>query len=547
MTPSTASPATGIAPKTETLRAPRQSSARGQADATGLLGALHGADEDGWLECAQALVLRGDHEMALLVLDHAMAAHPRSARIRLALGGSLLHHGNEPAAETVLRALLCDVPEHAACSLLLAGMLKEQGRMKAAATTVVDTFARKRQDVESLLLAIELLDDAGHQQEAATLCEAEIAAGSGDARLFAHAGMLLSQLGKFEQARVYQESALAMTAQALDWHVPLGMAGLQRYRQPDHPDLSLFAGYLQQSGLGSWARAGLLFALGKARDDLGDYAQAAALLREANALVNAMTRWPRKQWRRSIEARLKRKPPAGRLVSPMDWIPVFIVGLPRAGTTLLAELLGRHPAVRHRGELPWMPTLADQLATAGDRDDGALERAAGAYAAQLRQDDGGAGWLIDKQPHNFMHVDLILAMFPNARIIHCQRNARDNALSLWMQSFQAGKQGFAYDFTDIAAVIHGSRRLMQHWRLRYPDSIRAVRYEALIADPASVLDALCTWLTLPFHNLVDAHPEDGAISTASLWQARQPIHSGSIQRWKHYAVLLPELLSLPDI
>jgi hypothetical protein len=74
-----------------------------------------------------------------------------------------------------------------------------------------------------------------------------------------------------------------------------------------------------------------------------------------------------------------------------------------------------------------------------------------------------------------------------------------------------------------------------------------VRYEALIADPASVLDALCTWLTLPFHNLVDAHPEDGAISTASLWQARQPIHSGSIQRWKHYAVLLPELLSLPDI
>jgi len=512
-----------------------------------LLDALAGGSEQDWLECAQALVLRRDPAAALAVLGGALAEQPTSCEIRLALAGVLLDSGDSTRAQSLLRDLLADDPDHASATLLLARLLRQQGRMQAVATVVRALFRHARHDAELVIRAVELLDDCGRKRDAAALCEGEIAAGSVDPRLHAYAGMLLSQLGQFDLARTRQEFVLDRTSLGPEWHVPLGLAGLQRYTDGDHPDFALFRSCLQREDLSESARASLLFALGKAHDDIGDYGQAAHHLREANAIVHATARWQRKRWRRSIEERISRRLPSGRLDAPNDWAPLFIVGTPRSGTTLLAELLARHPDVCPRGELPWLPTVAEQVANGRGDYSERLEHAAQLYAAQLRQDDSNAHWFIDKQPHNFLHVDLILQLFPNARIVHCQRHARDNALSLWMQSFQTGTQDFAYDFSDIAVAIQGARRLMKHWQARYPASIRTVRYEQLTADPAACLDALSTWLELPPHDLLGTLTDAGSvISTASLWQARQPIHTRSVQRWMHYAAHVPELLQLPD-
>ncbi|MDE2155706.1 MAG: sulfotransferase [Xanthomonadaceae bacterium] len=511
-----------------------------------LLDALAGGAEQDWLECAQALVLRRDPAAALAVLHGAMAACPESSEIRLALAGALFQNGDEAAAESLLRSLLAADPGHAAAAFLLARMLKRQGRMQALATALRALFRHRRHDIELAIQAVELLDDCGRQADAAAICEDEIAAGCTDPRLHTHAGALLSQLGRFELARRRYEFALERTDQALEWHVPAGLAELQRYADESHPDFAKFRAYHRRTDLSGPARASLLFAMGKALDDIAEQAQAAHCLREANAIVHAAVRWPRKQWRRSVEARIGRRLPPGQLEATPGWTPVFIVGMPRSGTTLLAELLARHPQVCHRGELTWLPTLAEQISNGGGTYRERLEQARAAYAAQLRQDDSDARWFIDKQPHNFMHVDLILRLFPHARIIGCQRNARDNALSLWMQSFQAGTQEFAYDFADIGTVIQGSRRLMKHWQGRYPASIHAVRYEQLAADPATCLGDLSTWLELPAHDLLATRGGGGPIRTASLWQARQPIHTRSLQRWRAYAPHVPELLQLPD-
>lgn len=510
-----------------------------------LLDVLTGGSEQDWLECAQALVLRRDSEATTTVLTGALAEHPESSELRLALAGALLQNGDRTSAESLLRVLLAEHPDHAAGTFLLARTLKEQGRMQAVAVGLRALFRQQPHDAELVIRAIELLDDCNRKQDAAAICEDEIAAGSTDLRLHAYAGVLLSQLGQFELARTRYAFVLAGTTQALDWHVPLGLADLQRYVDDSHPDFAMFRHCLQQPDLSEQARTTLLFALGKAHDDIGDYAQAARYLRQANAIVHAGIRWSRKQWRRSIEARIGRTLPSASLAAPLDWTPVFIVGMPRSGTTLLAQLLSRHPQVCHRGELAWLPTLVEQLATSGDYR-AQLEQAAATYTAQLRQDNSHAHWFIDKQPHNFMHVDLILAMFPNARIIHCRRNARDNALSLWMQSFQKGTQDFAYDFSDISAVIQGSRRLMAHWVKRYPASIRTIRYEELTAAPAAALEPLSGWLGLSAHDLLGASNATAAISTASLWQARQPIHTRSVERWRHYGPHLPQLLRLPE-
>jgi tetratricopeptide (TPR) repeat protein len=529
----------------------RQRAAGDRSDRA-LLDALAGAAAADWMACAQALMLRGEPESAAAVLAAAAWAHPASREIRFALAGSLQHGGDVGQAEALLRGLLTEAPDHTGAAFLLARLLKEQGRMQAMAVVLRDLFRHPPHDLEDLIRAVELLDDAGRKMDAAALCEAEIAAGCSDPRVHAYAGMLLSQLGRFALARERRLFALAHSGQALEWEIPLGLAEQQRYADSGHPDFALFRDALQRPGLSASVRASLLFAAGKAHDDIGDHAQAATYLREANALRHALARWPRKQWRRSIEARLRRVLPAERL-SATEWTPVFIVGMPRSGTTLLAGLLSRHPQVCHRGELPWMPALADEVLAISDGDYGArLARAAATYAARLRQDDSNAHWFIDKQPHNFLNVDVILAMFPQARILHCERNAADIALSLWMQSFQPGNQDYAYDMGDIAAAIGGCRRLMAHWHARYPDAIHTVRYESLAADPATVLTEVSAWLGLPAGDLPAGNLDDAtggemqAIGTASLWQARQPVHTRSVERWRRYADYLPELAKLAD-
>src|SRR6185312_6187817 len=195
--------------------------------------------------------------------------------------------------------------------------------------------------------------------------------------------------------------------------------------------------------------------------------------------------------RRSVEAKISHTLPAGQLAAPTDWTPVFIVGLPRSGTTLLADRLARHPDVCQRGELPWLPAVAEQVINGNGEYRERLQHAAATYTAQLLQDDSSARWMLDKQPHNFMHVDLILA--------------------------------------------------------RYPNAIRIVQYEHLVSDPASLLRSVADWLGLPPHDLVSSNTDNGSIiSTASLWQARQPINTRSLRRWEHYSAYVPELLQLPD-
>jgi len=512
-----------------------------------LIDALTGAPEPAWLECAQMLILRSDAEATLAVLDAALAQFPTSPEIRLALAGIAFQQGASNRAESLLRGVLDDDPDCVAATFQLARLLKAQGRMHAVASVVRAGFHREQHDAELVIRAVELLDDCGRKREAAALCEREITAGSHDPRLHAYAGMLLTQLGQFELARTRQEYVLDHGLAGLEWHVPLGLTGLQRYTDGNHPDFARLRQYLLLPDLSERARASLLFGLGKAHDDIGEYAQASGYLREANTIVHAATHWPRKRWRRSIEARIGRTLPPEQLAAPTDWAPLFIIGLPRSGTTLLADRLARHPDICQRGELPWLPVLVEQVINGTGEYPERLQRAAATYAAQLRQDDSITHWMLDKQPLNFMHVDVILALFPSARFLYCKRHARDNALSLWMQSFQAGSQDYAYDFADIGAAIQGSRRLMGHWLTRYPDAICVIEYERLVLDSASLLRKVTDWLELPPHDLLSSDADGSSvISTASLWQARQPINTRSLRRWENYAAYVPELLQFPD-
>lgn len=512
-----------------------------------LLDALAGKAESDWLNCARRLVLRADIETASAVLLRALDAFPQSTELRRALAGLYGQTGRTAEAEHLLRSILGQRPGDVAATFLLARMLKDAGRAAACATTMRALFEHARQDVELVIQAVEMLDACGRKSDAAAICQGEIASGSRDPRIYAYAAMLEIQTGEFERAREHYGFALANSPHALEWFVPHGLASAQRYEHGDHPDFALFRDLLQRSNMSDKARSSLLFALGKAHDDIGDYAQAVQYFRQANAIRRALVPWSRKQWRRSIEARIAARPREHRLEPSRDWTPIFVVGVPRSGTTLVAELLSRNRWVCNRGELGWLSALARQLADGVREDPTSLRAVAHRYAAQLRQDDSDARWFIDKQPLNLLHADLILALWPNARIIHCTRNARDTALSLWMQDFSEPEHGYACDFTDIAAVIHGCDRLMAHWKRTHAASICTVRYEHLASNPEECLAELASWLGLPdgaaSTSSVDA---ESSISTASLWQARQPVYTRSIGRSRPYEALLPELRQFSD-
>lgn len=509
-----------------------------------LLAALEGAPESAWLECGRTLGLHSQVEAAARLFERAVSRHPASGELLLGLAATCWRLRRHDDAERLLRDWMLRHPADVAAGFLLGRVLFDLGRVKAAASAVCALFEHGRHGVDVIIQAVELLDDFGRPREALHVCESALGGDPDDPRLHAYAGVLAIQLGRFAEARGHHEFALAHAAEAVEWNVPLGLSELQRYSDPRHPDLALFRSLLTRTDLSDQARTATLFALGKACDDLGDYAQAARCFIDANARARSRATWSRKQWTRLVRARLA-APPFEWSLAPPSWVPVFIVGVPRSGTTVLGELLSQHPQVCNRGELGWLDRLVTQLADTPRGRREPFEQAAAVYAAHLLQDDSNASWFIDKQPLNLLHVDLIMALWPNARIVHCRRGPRDVALSLWSRSFHDRAHEYTYDFGDIAAVIRGSEELMRHWSQRFPDSIRTIDYENLVSDPQRLIADLSHWLGVPAGATLPLKAGDHAIRTASAWQARQPVHTGSIGRWRHYASGVPELLKFP--
>jgi tetratricopeptide (TPR) repeat protein len=334
-----------------------------------------------------------------------------------------------------------------------------------------------------------------------------------------------------------------------EWFVLQALASTQRYTDSAHPDFALLESNAHAPGLTDNARASILFALGKACDDVGDYARAAANLREANALARQLQPWSRPAWERFVAAQREAAGSPVVFAAEDGPTPVFIVGMVRSGTTLVAERLGRLPGVRNRGELPFIGYLAEQLRAQGlARHRPSLEQARRIYLAHLRQDDAPATWYVDKHPLNFRYLGEIAAMFPEARIIHCRRDARDNALSIWSQLFAHRDNAYAYDFGDIAAFGTGCEALMQHWQHTLDVPIHNLDYERMVSEPEQAMVQLRAFLGVADDAGAAASPASpGAIATASLWQARQPIYHRSVGRWRSYAPHLPELVAaFPD-
>jgi hypothetical protein len=504
---------------------------------------LERAPSAAWRDCARTLVARHNAETAVALLEFSGVLREQPD-MRVALGEALGAAGDYARATDVLQPLL----PQADAALAMAGVLAAQGRTRAAAQLLEGAAAAATP--ATVVRYAYFLMEWNQQAAAQVLCERALAGAPEDGPLLAIAGLLDVALGRFGSGRARLLDAMRRQIDREIWLLAPSVAAAQRYDDPAHPDLALFQKLLDRPGAPAAERASLMFALAKAHDDLEQYERAAALYRGGNDLVRAETPWSRERWNEWIAMQLAWPPVAAPSpMAPAGFTPVFIVGMPRSGTTLVAEILARHPEVRARGEMGVVPQLRHWLAPpARSQNPAAVAEARGRLLAQLRQDDEPVAWYIDKNPLNYRYLGLVAALAPESRVIYCRRSLRDTALSIWKQYFARPDIGFAYAFEYMTDLFDSCAEMMLHWQAQLDLPILTVEYEQLVADPEAASDGLAKFLGLPELDLLAAPPRpDAAIATASRWQARQPIYQRSVGAWRAYAPYVPELERLfPD-
>lgn len=230
--------------------------------------------------------------------------------------------------------------------------------------------------------------------------------------------------------------------------------------------------------------------------------------------------------------------------SPSD-VPVFVVGMPRSGTTLTEQICASHPDVHGAGELSKIRRVAnaidlkkssagrlDQVIASITKD---LSRTlAEEHLTYLRERAPSALRIVDKMPHNFELIGLIAVLFPNARIIHCRRDAIDNCVSCFVQRFGEG-HSYNADLKALGLYYREYDRLMRHWNEIFPGLIFENQYETLVEDQEAQSRRLIDYLGLPWDDAcLRFFDRDGSVNTPSRWQVRQPIYRSSVKRWKNY-------------
>lgn len=464
---------------------------------------------------------------------------------RFAEARSLFARDQVPQAEALLRKLVVRASRREDVATFLAEVLRSQGRLGAAANVMSALAEAADFDTGVAVRAASFARECDRHAIAARICDGALARGRSAPELLVLAGHVAREAGEFAVARERYYAALAAGVDLDRQNVLGALSNTKRYTDPLDPDRARCEARFRNISLPPRSRASAGYALAKILNDLGDWAAAAAILREANALGKTARPWGAEPWRQFVAARLRERTAAAAATGDPTFAPVFIVGVPRSGTTLAASRLARATGARDRGELRALRFIAERLRSGDHLGNAAVvSEAAGFYRMMARQDDAPACAYIDQDPLNFRWLDIVAAMFPQAKVIHLRRDPRDTALSLWSQEFAHPDMAFSQDFSDIAASMRGHDELMAHWKRNLHVPIHELEYEALVAHSDHAVAELAAFAGLP---LAPANNEDAApVTSASVWQARQPVYQTSVGRWRHYAPYVPELEKFGD-
>jgi tetratricopeptide (TPR) repeat protein len=497
-----------------------------------------------------ALCEQGHFVAAVASCQRAIGLDPRGVEVHTNLGNVLRRMGRLEEAETSLRQAAWLNPGSSDLQINLAELLLELRRFEAAA----DCYGRAI-EIDSHLVSAHRglassLRSAGEIEPAIAHYREALALSPGEAPLWNDLGRCFLALGRFDEAVSAFRRALAIDPDLADAYRNLANCGLL---PADDPEMARIAALTARTDLPIEERAAASFAIAKSLDDADRYDEAFAAYDSANRLYRAARaaagdRFDAADLARKIDRSIANFTPAffaavGGWGNPSD-LPVFIVGLPRSGTSLVEQIAASHSRVFGAGELR---NIGEASATLGPVDtpwtQATARRAADAHLERLSGLSGGADRVIDKLPDNIFMLGVIATLYPAARIIFCRRDPRDIGVSCFFQKFSAGLLTFSYDLADCGRRIRETERLGAHWRRVLPLRWLDIQYESLVADLEGESRRLTEFLGFAWEPAcLDFHRTMRTVQTASSWQVRQPLYHRSVGRWRHYERHLGPLL-----
>lgn len=375
-------------------------------------------------------------------------------------------------------------------------------------------------------------------------------------------GNVLKELGRFDEALESFDTALALEPDTVGVYVNL--ADAKRFETNDDKHLAAIERFLGKADLSDEQRMHAGFAAAKAYDDLKRYDDGFPILIQANALKRKTVMYDEpvvlglfERIAATFSAELVRAKTGGGFATQQ---PIFVLGMPRSGTTLVEQILASHPDVRGAGEVKDLSETINSVRGSDGQpvsypefvpilSAGELAKLGEAYARKLAARAPGAARITDKMPSNFYFLGLIHLALPGAKIVHTKRNPVDTCVSCFSKLF-AGEQNQTYDLGELGRYYRAYHTLMAHWRNVLPDdAFLDVQYEDVVADTEGqarrILDHCgLTWTP----RVLDFHRTVRPVKTASARQVRQPIYGSSVARWRNYEPFLrPLLAALGDI
>lgn len=526
---------------------------------------------------------QGNHTRAIELISEAAKLNP-VAPIYFNLGNTYQQAGKLEEAIVCYQQALRLNPNHAESLSNLGTVFQQQGKLEEA----VDSFTKAlRLKPESPEIFCNLGDVMRENMQFDTAIECirnAIRINPDLSNAYLNLGRVYQDIASPQKAMENFQKALAISPDHLETLVSLSAAyqdsgqfskakeALMRILElePDHPNAWAGLASLKKNTTldQSWAehcvkilgnvlkpkeRIYLLYALGKYYDDLGEYQKAFPCFEQANSRQkDVLPEFDRDEFTNTIDTIISTFPAEETLErrsgASSSSRPLFILGMPRSGTSLTEQILASHPDIFGAGELLFWSHKTKKYPfgeMSWRNDPKQLEQLAQEYEAELDLHADSATRVVNKLPHNFLNIGMILTTFPNARILHTQRNPADTCLSIYVQSF-TGQHLYGNDLEDLAFYYKQYLKLMQHWRATLPaETFMDVPYEALVEDQALWSQKIIEFTGMEWdERCLEFHNTERRVGTSSNWQVRQKIYNTSTERWKNYREYIAPLLTL---
>ncbi|HEY1784247.1 MAG TPA: tetratricopeptide repeat protein [Pirellulales bacterium] len=504
-----------------------------------------------------ALVDQNKLRVAAAQFERAVTLNPRLFQAHVALGCIFEQLGTLDRAETSFKQAIALRPNIAEGHHTLGKVLREQGKLDEARAALERAISLDP-DLSQVHNTLGCVLQEQEQFEQALECYTRaLALEPQSAEAHHNRGNALQQLGRLDEAVAHFHQALALRPDYPEAHH--SRSELKTFRDGD-ADLAAMQELAADTGrLPGDKKVFMHFAIGKALEDVGDYPAAFGHFLQGNALRRREVQYCATAAQEVFNRITERFDAAFfdrfRDVGDPSQAPIFVVGMPRSGSTLVEQILASHPQVHACGEMDNLERLVQRICDADGRpilfpdsvgtlDAGGLRQMGQAYLASLPALADGKIRITNKMLGNFLRVGLIRLILPHARIIHTVRDPVDTCVSCFSKRFVLG-HGFSYDLAELGAFYRCYHQLMDHWRSVLPAGVMLdVAYENVVDNLEEQARRLIDYCGLPWDDrCLNFHKNDRPITTASNVQVRQPLYRSSLGRWRRYEAFLGPLLA----